>query len=121
MEQSKELRKKLIGVDRVFNNNKNFNAKRILFYHKYQSNRNSDNALDDRIQILKYICSHVFETQRFKRDDVKTNVFRMYEMDSKYNIHKEYKRISDEINNWTKEILLKWHKIKMNHLILEMK
>ena len=73
IEQRKDLRKKLTGVNRFFRNNKNFNAKKILFYHKYQSNRNSDDALDERIKILKYICSFVYETQRFKRDDVKTN------------------------------------------------
>ena len=106
IEQRKELRKKLIEVDRVFKSNKNFNAKRILFYHKYQPNRNSDIALDNRIKILKYICSYVHETRRFKREDVRSNVFRMYDMDRKYNIHKDYKRIYDEINNLDKKDIL---------------
>ena len=74
-----------------------------------------DNELDKRVKILKYVCSYVFETRRFKGDNIRSNIFRMYEMDQRYNIHKNYEFLSDRINNLNqKKILLNWLNPKMN-------
>ena len=79
---------------------------RILFFHKYQSNRNGENEIDKRVKILKYVCSYVFETRRFKGDNIRSNIFKMYEMDQKYNIHQNYEFLSDKINNLNKKDII---------------
>ena len=105
-QQRKVLRNKLIEVDKFFDDNKNFNAKRILFFHKYQANRNGENEINKRVKILKYVCSYVFETRRFKGEDIRSNIFKLYEMDQIYNIHQQYEFLSDRINNLNKKDII---------------
>ena len=80
--QRNEMRQALIEIDINFKNEKNFNARRLLFPHWYQKNPGKIEKLYDRVNILKLVCQYVSSTLRFKDDD-KNSIYNMYELDLK--------------------------------------